>query len=339
MRATLIRQTRSLIMPHELRFATFNVLNLALPGARFYDGQEPYSIRQYDEKISWLAQQIDRLDADVIGFQEIFSQDALRDVLARTKHYRHAHHAGSDPQPRDGQLTPSVALVSRLPLAGLPVLHRDLPRQLAIILPDTPVPMTQFTRPILQVALTLPDGSTLQAFVTHMKSKRPDWNSGETQDDPYHLGMASLRSLIRRGTDALGLRYLLTDLQLAQRGPLVVLGDFNDDAGAVSTQMVMGTGRHGKSALYERLFDSSRIQTGNDRSRDVGYTHLHEGAYQTLDHVLVSEEFYPQSNYAIGEVLEVLYLNDHVGLRLAAASDHGQVLVRIRLFGQDAEAD
>ena len=199
--------------------------------------------------------------------------------------------------------------------------------------------MTQFTRSILQVALRLPDGSTLQAFVTHMKSKRPDWNPDETEDDPYHLGMASLRSLIRRGTDALGLRYLLTDLQLAQRDPLVVMGDFNDDAGAVSTQMVMGTGRRGKSALYERLFDCAHIQTGNDRSRDIGYTHLHQGTYQTLDHVLVSEEFHPQSNYAIGEVLEVLYLNDHVGLRLAAASDHGQVLVRIRLFGDDAEAD
>ncbi|MEB0137027.1 endonuclease/exonuclease/phosphatase family protein [Actimicrobium sp. CCC2.4] len=324
-------------MPHEIRFASFNVFNLALPGARFYEGQEPYSISQYDDKISWLAQQIDRLDADVIGFQEIFSQDALRDVLARTRYFRDAHHAGSDPQPRDGPLTPSVALVSRLPFAGVPVLHRNLPRQLAVALPDTAVPMTQFTRPILQVPLELPDGGTLQAFVTHMKSKRPDWNPGNTEDDPYHLGMASLRSLIRRGTDALGLRYLLTDLLLAQRVPLVVMGDFNDDAGAVTTHLVMGTGRRGKSALYERLFDCLRIQTGRDPSRDVGYTHLHDGAYLTLDHVLVSEEFHPASRYAIGEVLEVMYLNDHLGLRLAAASDHGQVLVRIRLFGQDAK--
>ncbi|GAA4012631.1 endonuclease/exonuclease/phosphatase family protein [Actimicrobium antarcticum] len=322
-------------MPHELRFATFNVFNLALPGSRFYAGQEPWSIAQYDAKISWLAQQIDRLDADVIGFQEIFSQDALKDVLARTRHYRHAHHIGSDPQPRDGHLSPSVALVSRLPLLVPPILHDRLPRNLSVVLPDTPLPMTRFTRPVLQVELALPGHGSLHAFVVHMKSKRPDWNPDEADDDPYHLGMASLRSLIRRGTDALGLRYLMTDLQLRQRVPLVVLGDFNDDAAAVTTQLVMGSGRRDRSALYERLFDSYRIQSGRDPSRDVGFSYLHEGVYQTLDHVLVSEEFHPRSPYAIGEVLEVIYLNDHVGLRLAAASDHGQVVVRVRLFDQD----
>ena len=46
-------------MSHEIRFATFNVLNLALPETRFYANQEPYSIAQYDAKISWLAQQMD----------------------------------------------------------------------------------------------------------------------------------------------------------------------------------------------------------------------------------------------------------------------------------------
>ncbi|MEC5218011.1 endonuclease/exonuclease/phosphatase family metal-dependent hydrolase [Actimicrobium sp. GrIS 1.19] len=325
-------------MQHEIRFATFNVLNLALPGTRFYENQEPYSIEQYDQKISWLAQQLDRLDADVIGFQEIFSQDALKDVLSRTVNYRDAHHIGSDPQPSDGQLSPSVALVSRLPMMAAPILHVDLPRELAVNLPGVTDPMTRFTRPILQAELKLPGHGSMHAFVTHMKSKRPDWRHSELEDDPFHLGIASLRSLIRRGADALGLRYLLTDLQLGQRAPLVVLGDFNDVASSVSTQMVMGTGRRGKSAFYERLFDSYRVQTGNARERDDGFTHMHDGATETIDHVLVSEEFCAGSRYAIGEVLEVRYLNDHVGLQLSAASDHGQVLVRVRLFGEMARA-
>ena len=61
-------------MQQELRFATFNVCNLALPGMKYYDDQEPCTAAEYEAKTTWIAQQIDRLDADVIGFQEIFSQ-------------------------------------------------------------------------------------------------------------------------------------------------------------------------------------------------------------------------------------------------------------------------
>ena len=37
---------------------------------------------------------------------------------------------------------------------------------------------------------------------------------------------------------------------------------------------------------------------------------------------------------AIGEVIDVIYLNDHVVMALPEASDHGQVLARIRLFDE-----
>ncbi|WP_241151000.1 hypothetical protein, partial [Pseudomonas viridiflava] len=59
---------------------------------------------------------------------------------------------------------------------------------------------------------------------------------------------------------------------------------------------------------------------------------IHEGHYTTIDHVLVSEEFNPASPNAVGEVLDVTYLNDHLLQDKPEASDHGQVLVRLRLY-------
>ena len=53
----------------------------------------------------------------------------------------------------------------------------------------------------------------------------------------------------------------------------------------------------------------------------------------TIDHILVSEHFHPASPRAIGAVLDVNYLNDHLLLGLPHASDHGQVLIRIKLLG------
>ena len=318
-------------MQQEIRFATFNVLNLARPGLRFYDGIEPYTEQQYDAKISWLARQFDRLDADVIALQEVFSQDAVRDVMARSERYRDAIHIGFEPEP--GKLTPSVALVTRLPLAGEPAKHLDMPRGLAVPLLDLKEAMSRFTRPVLQVPVQLAPGLALNIFVVHLKSKRPDYRTNDNETDPASVGAAVLRSMVRRGAEALGLRYLLTDFASGRRVPMMVMGDFNDVADAVPTQMVLGGGR-GPNGHDERMFECYRLQSRRDPLRDVGYTHVHDGNFETIDHVLVSEEFNPASPHALGEVLDVAYLNDHVIFRTPDSSDHGAVLVRVRLFQQ-----
>ena len=64
----------------------------------------------------------------------------------------------------------------------------------------------------------------------------------------------------------------------------------------------------------------------------MNYTDIHEGRFQTIDHVLVSEEFNPESRYAIGAVEEVHYFNDHITMEIPEASDHGQVMARIKLY-------
>ncbi|CAN5210180.1 nuclease [soil metagenome] len=319
-------------MQQELRLATFNVCNLALPGLKYYEDQEPYTAAEYDAKTSWIAQKIDELDADVIAFQEIFSQAALTEVLAKSRKFRQAHHIGFDSPPQSRPV-PGVALISRLPIldgaAGV-CLHIALPHQLSIPLPGVESPLTTFTRPVLHARLMLSPGQSMHVFVCHLKSKRPDYRNGALPD-PETVGLAVLRSLIRRSTDALGLRLLADKCMGDDHAPVIVMGDFNDVAAAVSTQLVMGTANVAQEGFDHRLYDSYRIQASKC-SRDLGYTHVHDGSYETVDHVLVSSEFNPHSPSAIGEVLEVIYLNDHVALKPAEATDHGLVLVRIGLM-------
>jgi len=324
-------------MQQEIRFATFNVCNLALPGTKFYEDQPPYSPAEYDAKIAWLAQQLDRLDADVIAFQEIFSQLALKQVLAKTQKYQQAHHVGFDPELQAGRLTPSVSLVSRLPLAGEAMTYPHLPRKLSVILPGVATPVTTFTRPVLRAEVMVSATLGVNIFVCHLKSKRPDYRNGGNEDDLDQLGIAVLRSLLRRSTEALGLRYLLTDYADGKRVPMIVMGDFNDVAGAVSTQLVMGIGRYNRNGIDGRMFDSYVIQAQHDPLRDVGYTHMHEANFETVDHILVSEEFHPTSQFSVGEVQEVIYLNDHITLPQPQMSDHGVVLARVRLHDTETK--
>lgn len=325
-------------MQEEIRFATFNVCNLAPPGAKLYDNLEPLSAEGYEAKANWIAQQLDQLDADVIGFQEIFSQAALRDVLSRTRRYRDAAHAGFDPDPDATRLTPNVALVSRLPLAGPPNVYVNYPEDVHCEAGSADA--DRFARAPLHVQVLLPGERVMDVIVVHLKSRRPDYRNGDSGEDPLHYAMASLRSLVWRGTEAVALRVLLSKMMREARRPCVVLGDFNDTADAVTTTIVLGAGgtrnvdSHGIGSEERRgrLYDSNQIQERQDHLRHVGYTSIHEGHYSTIDHVLVSEEFNRTSPRAIGEVVDVSYFNDHLRLDRPEASDHGQVLVRMRLF-------
>jgi endonuclease/exonuclease/phosphatase family metal-dependent hydrolase len=315
-------------MQQEIRFATFNVYNLAPPGVQLYDNLLPTTVAEYEAKLDWTARQIDLLDADVIGFQEIFSQASLRAALARTERYRDAIHVGFDPDPAAERLTPSVALVSRLPLAAPGVAHAGYPAGVA--LPDGARDAERFSRAVIHAAVVVAPDCTVDVIVVHLKSRRPDYRNGDNSEDPLLFGLACLRSLVRRGTEAVALRVLLTNMARENRRAQVVLGDFNDVADAVTTTIVLGVG----TPLSGRLFDAYQLQQRQDHLRHVGFSMLHDGNYSTIDHILVSEQFNPALPNAIGEVVDVVYLNDHLVLELPEASDHGQVLARIRLFDE-----
>jgi endonuclease/exonuclease/phosphatase family metal-dependent hydrolase len=313
-------------MQQEIRFATFNVFNLAPPGARLYDNLVPSTAEEHEAKLDWTARQIDLLEADVIGFQEVFSQDCLREVLARTRNYREATHAGFDPDPRAERLTPSVALVSRLPLVAPATALPNFP--LGIEMPPSTRDPLRFTRPPLHAAIEVAPGLTIDVLVVHLKSRRPDYRNGDSSDDALLYALASLRSLVRRGTEAAALRVLLTDLARTGRRPRVVLGDFNDVADSVTTGIVLGQG----GAAADRMYDAFQLQSEQVAPRHADFSMLHEGHYSTIDHILVSGELNAALPEAIGEVAEVRYLNEHLAQALPEASDHGQVVARVRLF-------
>ncbi|MBK4733414.1 endonuclease/exonuclease/phosphatase family protein [Noviherbaspirillum pedocola] len=320
-------------MQQEIRFATFNVCNLALPGVRYYDGIEPYTDEEYDLRIAWLAQQLDRLDADVIGLQEVFSAAALRDTLAKTRHYRDAWHVCEDARQPDGKPAPGVALISRLRIDDAEY-HRLLPGENEFLLPQRNEPVAGFTRPVLRARLMLTPTRALHLFVLHLKSQRPDYidDSGGATADAVALAM--LRSLMRRGIDAWGVRRLIAETLAREAAPVMVMGDFNDSADAVTTRIAMaGAADSGEAWLRH----CSRLVGRRDPLRDTGYTHIHAGRHDSIDHVLVSQEFDPAAENAIAEAIEVGYLNDHLSVPTPGASDHGAVLVRVRLKADAAD--
>ena len=73
------------------RIANFNVENLILPDIRFYD-RMILTREEYEAKVNWSAGIINRVQPDIIGVQELWTSEALADLVARSFHFPQGAH-------------------------------------------------------------------------------------------------------------------------------------------------------------------------------------------------------------------------------------------------------
>jgi predicted extracellular nuclease len=315
-----------------MKIATFNVLNLALPGFKCYPNSEPLSAADFEAKTSWIASQLDRMNADIIGFQEVWQEEALRHAFNKTARYKSLKLLAA-PLAGAGNTLPRLAIASRYAPLSPPESLAAFPREVAVTLPGGGT-HSAFSRPLIRARFNV-GGLALTCFVTHLKSKRPEYLDGEDGDNPRHRALANLRSLIMRGAEATAMRLAVIDAAAGRDSAVAVMGDLNDSLFSVTTQMVAATSwrRFDKPLRDAMLFDAYDLQTERRPRRDLAYTHVHDGNPETLDHILLSEEFLEDSKNARGRVVRVEYYNDHLndreGRLADVYSDHGQVVAEI----------
>jgi predicted extracellular nuclease len=343
----------------DLSFATFNLLNLQVPGALTYANTPPFpdtveGREAYRRKIYWVAVQLRTLDAEVIAFQELWAVEALTEAF-RT--------AGLDAEydivARDapGRGKPQVALAVRKGRLGQSQIapgamwQANFPEGFALndireadgAQELVTVTLNEFSRPVLR-ATVRPEGSgapDVQVFVAHLKSKGPariSFRASGEIPQAYRSIVSSMTSHVRRVMEAGALRALLDEVMKSEvedaLSPTVVLGDLNDDTLSVSTELITDqptyrvmekstAGRTSDKGLYtvERLQQYRSL-------RHVYYTHIYEEKRESLDHILVSEEFYDHSRKRRWSFREMEVINDHLNreqFKGEGASDHGLV--------------
>lgn len=320
------------------RVGTFNLCNLALPNVFFYP-HDRYSPEVYAQKKLWTAQQLMRMRADLVGFQEVFHAEALEEAIAASQLYDKAQLIVGK---RSGD-SPAVALVSRFPVLDYRVIEK-FPAGARLDVQGAKLPLNRFSRPVLAVRVALSRSLECTVFVVHLKSKRPIMPDNVDRHDPIEKAKGQARSLILRAAEATALRLTLMELLRHRDYPVIVMGDVNDGGLAVTTQIVAGEPPHRqlepefKRQLWDvLLYNVKDIQARRSYS-DFYYTHIHNGHYESLDHVLISQEFASENPRRIGRVSYVSVFNDHlIDATLTNdpiepwQSDHGQVVATIEL--------
>lgn len=299
---------------NRLRIATLNCFNLASAGVSFYASTPPYSAAQYQRKTSWLAALLDQMNADIVLLQEIFHEQALADVVQQMQGTGWGYCAPW----ADAQNTrPRLGLIWRAPLQ--PRLHSiaPIPSQCVVQIPELGAHQN-FSRPLLQSSWDVPGWpAPLTVINVHLKSRRPAFLGTEDPLEPVVQARAQLRSLLIRATEAAALQQEIIQVRAQQHGPLIVAGDFNDAAQAITTRLATdplwllaekGPPRP-TSARSSRLLNAWALQK---TMALPPVTHLHGDQLECIDHVYLSEEFAAPESHAWPCVSAVQTFNEHL---------------------------
>lgn len=324
--------------------ATFNLYNINQPGLRIYSDADGWDQPAYQRKLDWSRHVILNNQADVWGFQELWHRGALEDIF---------NHDDLDdyqllvPEGHRGQRIVCAGAVRKDILVGEPRWIEAFPEKFILNsggddaqTSDISVSVNSFSRPVLYFQVQVRSQSApISVYVAHFKSKAPTkiYREGWYRaDDEYYKqhgeALGSAISTIRRTAEATALRMILTEQMKNTDDPVVVLGDLNDGESSNTLNILTGQPNYILSGLQQGgsdvdLYAVSRLQQYRS-DRNVYYTHIYQNFRESLDHILVSQEFYDNSRKRLWAFKGMDVSNDHLNWhnhKEDGSSDHGVI--------------
>jgi len=218
----------------KLKIATFNLFNYLEPPNAFYEFERIYSAEQWAKKQKWIAEYLREFQPDIIGFQEVFSADSLKELVAAQGY---AYFAVVDqPDVIDDFIyrSPVVAIASRYPIAEVAAVkaNTELAQTLGLISDFS------FSRKVIRATVELPHMGSCDCYVVHFKSKRSmieideknnHWSPEKTIIESLKANVAGgWGSTIQRGSEATLLMIDMIERRETTGHPMVLMGDFNN---------------------------------------------------------------------------------------------------------------
>ena len=330
----------------QLSVANFNLYNLNEPGMPMYGDTGGWSQEEYDLKVAWTARVLAEMPADVWGFQELWHADSLRGAFKAAN--RSADYTLLAPPGHAGQRIVCAAAVRKNILIGDPEWIEAFPDGFRLEAsgddaqtPDIAVRIDAFSRPVLHFEIKpRASGKRIHVYVCHFKSKRPTgiwrepWYRKATHSK-HAEAIGGALSTVRRTAEATALRMILTERLKGNDTPVIVLGDTNDGHRSNTLNVLSGQPNYITSGLTLGGSDTDLYNVGllqNYRSfRDVYYTHVYNNTMESLDNILVSEQFYDNSRKRLWAFKGMDIRNDHLNEhdhKQHGTGDHGIVRAR-----------
>ncbi|WP_310650027.1 endonuclease/exonuclease/phosphatase family protein [Colwellia sp. MB3u-4] len=341
--------------------ATFNLFNYLEPPNAFYDFERIYSAEQWQKKQKWVADYLAEHQPDIIGFQEVFSTESLKALVAGQGY---AYFAVVDqPLVIDDFIyqRPVVAIASRYPIVEVNAVKPNTELAEGLGLAND----FSFSRKVIRATIEVPHMGHCDCYVVHFKSKRSMLEVDE-QDKKRSAEKTIIESLkaqvaggwgstIQRGSEATLLMIDMIERREATAHPMILMGDFNNSlADGVLSHLLTNTlrfvsaiDRDAYLAKYclSDAWDLFQVAQTNDSHETKPAsqaekvtrtpTHYFGAGSSVLDYLLFSCEFdagYHDSLYQVSDYHTYdRHLINPIFERDGESTDHGIVLVTLTL--------
>lgn len=342
---------------NEIKIATLNLFNFIAPPAAYYDFENIYTHKEWAKKQAWISQFLQEAQPDVIGFQEVFSSDAL-EKLVKQQGYPYFTVAGAPIQTKDYVYeSPVVAIASRYPIIEVVIIEANASLAQSMGLSGD----FSFSRAPLKVSVKLPHLGLCDFYVVHFKSKRPAIEAVErayqlakapeikmSSEAPESIGqvlaenvLGTWGSSIQRGAEAAMLFSSIVEARQQIHRPLVLMGDFNDAiSGDILSHLVMDELRFPRLSVGELsdfcLKDAFDLFQGTldcvfELPRPM--THYYGARGTVLDYILLSSEFVAGHRHNMATVRQYQTFDSHLVNpqyeQDCQSSDHAPVMVTL----------
>lgn len=354
-----------------LKIATFNLFNYLEPPNAYYEFERIYTAEQWAKKKRWIIDYLTEHQPDVIGFQEVFSIESLKELV---KQQGYAHFAVVDePQVIDDFIykRPIVAIAAKYPIVEVASVKHDYELANTLGLTED----FAFSRKVLRATINLPHIGNTDCYVVHFKSKRSSIEIDETnkeltaEKNIIEILKANVAggwgSTIQRGSEATLLMIEMISRREATQQPMILMGDFNNDlADGVLSHLLTNTLRFAPAfdsktylakyclndawQLFTKLNDDCEPdEVANESIQGVidkdnqglkplrKATHYFGASSSVLDYILLSCEFDSGYDDSFFEVSDYHTYDRHLinpeFERDDLSTDHGVVCITLKL--------
>jgi len=339
----------------KIRLGTFNLFQFVEPPYSWYTKKEKFNQRQWLEKTTWINGQIRKMDCHIIGFQEVFSADALKS-LVKALGYDYfvtvdvAKLSSNNPHK---YVTTTVALASKYPITKIETVKVHTPSLESHRFTETDKDTFHFSRLPIKAYITLPDSQELLIYVCHLKSNR--LNAFEQvfhEDDSLeHKKALVFKTLDDKYSAALKQRLceassLFYDIERSKDNPIVLLCDLNDKAFSLTIDALTNHRYHNEKSKEEPvLFDAygqHKAESYNphpeakEPQRKATSYFLKKG--NILDYIFISKHFIKENNEKIATVTDYSVFDEHLEENKDGSlltSDHAQVVCELTYLHQN----
>lgn len=328
----------------KLRIGTFNLFQFAEPPFSWYIKKDKFSKEQWQEKISWIKKQIQDMNCDIIGFQEVFSKDSLEKLTKELgfNYFVTVDNAKLDKINQKVFKSTTVALASKYPILEI----QKVQVHGKSILKHKFKGHFKFSRTPIKALIELENKEKITLYVNHFKSNRLNefeyiFNKKHTLKEKKEQTKEALeknysKALKQRLCETSSLFY---DFRKTST-PIICVGDLNDKEYSLSIDALTNKAYHeNKNKNSYILYDAyylcnKKIYNPHPEQKEIKRTptSYYQGYGNVIDYIFVSKEFNKKEKNSIGGISSYEIFDSHLQENPHGSllqSDHAQVVCQI----------